>query len=68
MNALYMECSSKERTGVEEIFREAIDIVVANDESNQSESVPGKRQDGKRQEGTRVEGARKKKKRSCRIL
>lgn len=63
MNALYMECSSKERYGVEEIFREAINIVVDNDESNQAEQVSGKRSDS-----ARVDGTRKKKKRSCRIL
>lgn len=31
MNAQYMECSSKEMTGVEEIFERAILTVVAND-------------------------------------
>ncbi|KAH8906727.1 ras-domain-containing protein [Coniochaeta sp. PMI_546] len=31
MNAAYMECSSKEMTGVEEIFEQAILTVVAND-------------------------------------
>ena len=35
MKAKYMECSSKEMIGVDEIFQEAIDIVVANDPSNQ---------------------------------
>ncbi len=31
MGAQYMECSSKEMTGVEEIFEQAILTVVAND-------------------------------------
>jgi Ras family protein A len=35
MGARYMECSSKEMTGVDEIFESAINIVVANDPSNQ---------------------------------
>lgn len=34
MNAAYMECSSKEMTGVEEIFEQAILTVVANDRKN----------------------------------
>lgn len=32
MNALYMECSSKEMTGVHEIFETAINTVVAEQE------------------------------------
>jgi hypothetical protein len=34
MGAQYMECSSKEMTGVEEIFERAIMTVVANDRKN----------------------------------
>jgi len=34
MGAAYMECSSKEMTGVEEIFEQAILTVVANDRKN----------------------------------
>lgn len=34
MSAAYMECSSKEMTGVEEIFEQAILTVVANDRKN----------------------------------
>jgi Ras homolog gene family, member A len=34
MGAQYMECSSKEMTGVEEIFERAILTVVANDRKN----------------------------------
>lgn len=33
MNARYMECSSKEMTGVDEIFRSAIDICVKQKEA-----------------------------------
>lgn len=32
MNAQYMECSSKEMKGVDEIFEQAIVTVVANDQ------------------------------------
>lgn len=55
-----MECSSKEMTGVDDIFNKAINTVVANDRSNQvqqPESLP-----------PGVPGGMKKKKRSCRIL
>jgi Ras homolog gene family, member A len=34
MSAQYMECSSKEMTGVDEIFERAIDTVVSNDRRN----------------------------------
>jgi Ras family protein A len=60
MGAQYMECSSKEMTGVDDIFNKAINTVVANDRSNQvqqPESLP-----------PGVPGGMKKKKRSCRIL
>ncbi|PVH88804.1 small ras-like GTPase, rho family [Cadophora sp. DSE1049] len=62
MGARYMECSSKEMTGVDEIFTEAINTVVANDRSNQrqtSSSGGGS--------GPQVGGI-KKKKRNCRFL
>ena len=67
MNARYMECSSKEMIGVDEIFRDAINIVVANDPKNQpTESTSGQGGGG---QGQAADGmVRKKKKRSCRIL
>ncbi|RKF59222.1 GTP-binding protein rhoC [Erysiphe neolycopersici] len=44
MGARYAECSSKEMRGVEEIFTEAINIMVENDQSNQvSEPRKGSR-------------------------
>jgi len=60
MGARYMECSSKEMTGVDEIFNEAINTVVANDRSNQQYEP----QNG----GTGQAGGIRKKKRSCKIL
>ncbi|TAQ85696.1 hypothetical protein B7494_g5968 [Chlorociboria aeruginascens] len=59
MGARYMECSSKEMTGVEEIFSQAIDTVVANDRSNQQLPDLPTGQSG---------GGMKKKKRSCKFL
>ncbi|KAF7950143.1 hypothetical protein EAE96_007438 [Botrytis aclada] len=65
MGARYMECSSKEMTGVEEIFTEAINTVVVNDRSNQqntsSSTPPGT-------SGSQGVIIPKKKKRSCRFL
>jgi Ras family protein A len=61
MGARYMECSSKEYTGVDEIFEEAINIVVANDRSNQVQQSIGRG-------GDQVGAMRKKKKRNCKIL
>jgi Ras family protein A len=60
MGARYMECSSKEMTGVDEIFTEAINTVVANDRSNQQYQP----ENG----GTGQMGPIRKKKRSCKIL
>lgn len=62
MKAGYMECSAKEMIGVDEIFLKAINIVVANDPSNQ---VPQSRGKNTNSEG---EVMRKKKKKSCKIL
>ena len=72
MKAKYMECSSKEMIGVDEIFQEAIDIVVANDPSNQQTAATETGGSGRRNrdsvqdlgDGLVV----KKKKRSCKIL
>jgi hypothetical protein len=59
MGARYMECSSKEMSGVDDIFNMAIDTIVANDRSNQQYQENG---------GTGQTGAIRKKKRSCKIL
>ncbi|KAL2068794.1 hypothetical protein VTL71DRAFT_15132 [Oculimacula yallundae] len=64
MGARYMECSSKEMTGVDEIFTQAINTVVANDRSNQQQSPSSSGGGGS---GPQV-GAIKKKKRNCRFL
>ena len=79
MNARYMECSSKEMTGVDEIFQVALEVVVANDAKNQAEAA-AKADASKRKSrmgrnesidvGGGVDGIPivKKKKRSCKIL
>lgn len=64
MGAKYMECSSKEMTGVHEIFDTAIDVTVrgqdvaAEPSSGSSSSRPG----------TSAMPARKKKSKMCTIL
>jgi Ras family protein A len=60
MGARYMECSSKEMSGVDDIFNMAIDTIVANDRSNQQYQ----QENG----GTGQTGGIRKKKRSCKIL
>ena len=60
MGARYMECSSKEMIGVDEVFEMAINTVVANDRSNQEQ--PDQSKSGI------SGGGKKRKKRDCRFL
>ena len=63
MGARYMECSSKEMIGVDEIFANAINTVVANDRSNQQQ------QQQQSHGGPLGQyGGMRKKKRNCRFL
>lgn len=64
MGARYMECSSKEMVGVDEIFEVAINTVVANDKSNQRQE-PAAAASGA--QNTQYPVVRKKK-RNCRFL
>lgn len=68
MSAQYMECSSKEMRGVDEIFERAILTVVANDRRHvQVANGSGHAQDNKHSiPGVGV--VPKKKKRRCQIL
>jgi len=68
MNAQYMECSSKETRGVDEIFERAILTVVANDRKNQ---VPATNSNSNSAEGRTSMpgvGVPKRKKRKCQFL
>jgi hypothetical protein len=58
---MYLECSSKEMAGVDEIFDRAINIVVANDESNRQKEPSGSNAQA-------PFGGARKKKRTCRFL
>lgn len=82
MNAQYMECSSKEMTGVDEIFERAILTVVANDRKNAEAQATasaanagagfggGGRSGGGSSSSSSFPGVGnlKKKKRSCKLL
>lgn len=57
-----MECSSKEMSGVDEIFAKAIEIVVSGDRRNAPETPQG----GVGRVGGGI--VKKKKKRSCAFL
>lgn len=67
MGAMYMECSSKEMTGVHEIFETAIDVAVRGREE---EDVPGSAGGQEGSASGRGGGmpAKKKKRSNCKIL
>lgn len=62
MGARYIECSSKEKTGVHEVFELAVDLAVGREQE-----VP-KWGNGRAAAGGVVSGTKKYKKRGCRIL
>jgi hypothetical protein len=67
MNAQYMECSSKEMSGVDEIFEQAINTVVANDRKTiEAAAASGSSKESK--SSTPGVGQIKRKKRRCPIL
>lgn len=63
MSAIYVECSSKEMKGVEELFELAVDTAVGQE-------IAAKQQRESRQDlgGRTTAAARKSKKRGCPIL
>lgn len=69
MSAQYMECSSKEMRGVDEIFERAILTVVANDRKTMEASV-GSSSSGpdNRKSSMAGLGVPKRKKRKCQFL
>ncbi|ROV89096.1 hypothetical protein VMCG_09876 [Cytospora schulzeri] len=71
MNAQYMECSSKEMKGVDEIFEQAITTVVSNDrktlEMQAAHGQPSSK-DSHRNSGIPGAGGVRKKKRKCNFL
>ncbi|KAF9891844.1 Rho GTPase [Aspergillus nanangensis] len=68
MNASYVECSSKEMHGVDEVFQLAVDTVVGFEEQT-SWNAPSSRASGKTPAGGGPRmGPKKVKKRTCKIL
>lgn len=69
MGAFYMECSSKEMNGVEDIFDKAITMAVGDEYFAPDEKVFSKPGLASRPSGVSGSGpAKKKKSRSCTIL
>jgi Ras family protein A len=67
MNAQYMECSSKEMRGVDEIFERAILTVVANDRKTmEAQAVTGSSREGRSSLPGMV--VPKRKKRTCKVF
>lgn len=61
MGAVYMECSAKERIGIEEIFDQAI-IMAVGEEQKSEECASG------RGSGLSAGSSRRKKAKGCKIL
>lgn len=68
MGAQYMECSSKEMQGVDEIFDRAIHTVVANDRKNQVPAAKSSARSNETRTSIPGVGVPKRKKRKCHIL
>jgi len=69
MGALYMECSSKEMSGVHEVFDTAIDIAVRGQDELAAEAQHGASSSGGRSKGDQQTLPVKRKKRSnCKFL
>lgn len=68
MGAQYMECSSKEMRGVDEIFEQAIMTVVANDRRNLETPTASAVGGGDGKSSGPAVGGIKRKKRKCQFL
>jgi Ras family protein A len=68
MGAVYMECSSKEQDGVEEIFDLAVTMAVGDEyKSPEQRSTAATSQRGN-QEALAMAGKKKKKRSGCKVL
>lgn len=68
MGAQYMECSSREMVGVDEIFERAILTVVANDRKTMEANAASPAMAGDGRSSMPGIGAPKRKKRRCQFL
>jgi Ras family protein A len=67
MGALYMECSSKEQDGVEEIFDLAVTMAVGDEYKTPEQKATPHSQRGN-QEALAMAGGKKKKRNGCKVL
>ncbi|KAJ5433287.1 GTP-binding protein rhoC [Penicillium daleae] len=67
MGATYVECSSKEMRGVDEVFAKAVDTVIAIEEEGYITQPTNNRNSGK-PSGGGIRPGKKIKKRTCKIL
>lgn len=67
MGALYMECSSKEQDGVEEIFDLAVTMAVGDEYKTPEQKSTQPAQRGK-DEALAIAGGKKKKRSGCKVL
>ncbi|KAJ6144708.1 hypothetical protein N7470_008603 [Penicillium chermesinum] len=67
MGATYVECSSKEMRGVDDVFAKAVDMAVSIEEQGWKTQQPGKSSSSAKQPSSSRPG-KKIKKRSCKIL
>jgi hypothetical protein len=67
MGAIYVECSSKEMRGVDEVFAKAVDTVIEIEEEGYMPQPTNNRNSGK-PSGGGVRPGKKVKKRTCKIL
>jgi Ras family protein A len=67
MGALYMECSSKEQDGVEEIFDLAVTMAVGDEYKTPEQKSTQPSQRGN-QEALAMAGGKKKKRSGCKVL
>lgn len=67
MGATYVECSSKEMRGVDDVFAKAVDMAVSIEEQGWKTQQPSKNSNAK-QPGGGGRAGKKIKKRTCKIL
>lgn len=67
MGATYVECSSKEMRGVDDVFAKAVDMAVSIEEQGWKTQQPSKSSSAKQPSGGGRAG-KKIKKRTCKIL
>lgn len=68
MGASYVECSSKEMHGVDDVFAQAVDIAVSTEEEDWKTTKQSNTRTSTKPSGGGGPSKKKIKKRSCKIL